>query len=144
MNNELPEAVHEQIKDLCKQGDAACDDHDYRTAVAKYREAWKLVPEPKYNWEASTWILVALADAYLGNGDFAYARDMLKYAVNCPQGLGNPYVHLRLGQACFELGETNKAADELTRAYMGGGLKIFSSQDPKYLQFLRSKIAISE
>jgi hypothetical protein len=63
-------------------------------------------------------------------------------AVQCPGGLGNPFVHLRLGQAQFELGNLVKAADELTRGYMGAGLDIFMEDDPKYLEFLETKIEI--
>ena len=61
-------------------------------------------------------------------------------AVQCPDGLGNPFIHLRLGQAYFELENPEKAADELARAYMGGGVDIFMEDDPKYLSFLETRI----
>ena len=63
-------------------------------------------------------------------------------AIQCPTGLGNPYIHFRLGQTYFENGIMDKAADELTRAYMGAGLEIFMEDDPKYLAFLETKIKI--
>ena len=34
---------------------------------------------------------------------------------------GNPFLRLRLGQVQVELGALDEAADNLTRAYMGGG-----------------------
>jgi tetratricopeptide (TPR) repeat protein len=43
-------------------------------------------------------------------------------AVQCPQGLGNPYIDLRLGQMYYEEEQFDKAADELARAYMGAGM----------------------
>lgn len=58
------------------------------------------------------------------------------------EGLGNPYIHLRLGQLYYEQENFDKAVDELTRAYMGGGLDIFIEDDPKYLDFLETKIKI--
>lgn len=60
-------------------------------------------------------------------------------AVQCPDGLGNPYIHLRLGQTAFELGDHSRAADELIRAYMGGGPDIFEEDDAKYLAFLGAR-----
>ncbi len=33
-----------------------------------------------------------------------------------------------------------KAADELTRAYIGAGIEIFMENDPKYLEFLETNI----
>ncbi|WP_172195924.1 hypothetical protein [Saccharibacillus qingshengii] len=35
-----------------------------------------------------------------------------------------------------------EAADELTRAYMGGGIGIFMEDDPKYLAFVEKRIGI--
>lgn len=62
--------------------------------------------------------------------------------MHCPGAIGNPFVHLRLGQAQFELGDMTRAADELARAYMGAGDEIFEEQDPKYLAFLKTKIQV--
>ena len=56
--------------------------------------------------------------------------------MHCPGAIGNPYVHLRLGEAQFELGEIQRAKDELARAYMGGGPEVFEGDDPKYLRFI--------
>ena len=42
----------------------------------------------------------------------------------------------------FEQENLAQAADELTRAYMGGGMDIFMEDDPKYLEFLETKIEI--
>jgi hypothetical protein len=39
----------------------------------------------------------------------------------------------------LELGDHDRAADELMRAYMGGGPDIFDEDDPKYLAFLRTR-----
>ncbi|MFJ8473288.1 hypothetical protein [Kitasatospora sp. NPDC094011] len=59
--------------------------------------------------------------------------------MKCPDGLGNPYVHLRLGQTTFELGDHDRAADELIRAHLGGGPELFREDDPTYRGFLRSR-----
>ena len=56
--------------------------------------------------------------------------------MRCPDAIGNPFIHLRLGQTQFELGNKDRAADELMRAYMGAGAEIFVGEAPKYLQYL--------
>jgi tetratricopeptide (TPR) repeat protein len=139
---ELSDEVYEEIKRLCAAGDDAIDAEDNQGAVRLYREAWNLIPAPKTDWQASTWVLGAIADAYLFNRDYQYAKDALDFAMHCPEAIGNPYLHLRLGQACFELGELDKAADELTRAYMGAGSEIFDDQSPKYFEFLQTRIQV--
>jgi hypothetical protein len=57
-----------------------------------------------------------------------------------PDALGNPFLHLRLGQCRFELGDLDRAADELARAYMADGEDVFDGEDPKYLAFLKTRL----
>ena len=53
--------------------------------------------------------------------------------------IGNPFLHLRLGQCHFELGNLDGAADELARAYMSAGDEIFVGAD-KYFAFLKTRL----
>ncbi|WEK07294.1 MAG: tetratricopeptide repeat protein [Candidatus Pseudomonas colombiensis] len=101
--------------------------------------AWELIPQPKENWEAATWVLAAIADALYLSGDLAAARDTLEHAMHCPDALGNPFLHLRLGQVLFDSGAPDQAADQLMRAYMGAGAAIFAEEDPRYLAFLGTR-----
>lgn len=141
-DDELPDATYRHIKDLCAEGDALANRHAFREAVEIYQEALQLVPEPKEEWQASTWILAAIGDALFLWGEYDYALRALQDAMICPGGLGNPFLHLRLGQAQFELGEHDRAADELMRAYMGAGEEIFSTENPKYRAFLAARAVI--
>jgi hypothetical protein len=47
---------------------------------------------------------------------------------------------MRLGQCQFELGNKERAADELARAYMAEGSEIFKEEDPKYFAFLKTRL----
>ena len=136
---ELSEDVHNEIKRLCAVGDEQAGRRQFGDALASYWAAWDLLPEPKTEWEAATWILAAVGDANFVGGDYAAGRDNLSNAMHCPGAIGNPFLHLRLGQCQFELGALDRAADELMRAYMGAGADIFKDQDPKYLKFLQSR-----
>lgn len=51
-------------------------------------------------------------------------------------GIGNPFSHLILRQAQFELGDLDRAKENLALAYMGGGKEIFEGDDPKYYEYL--------
>jgi len=135
--DELDASVHENIKLFCEAGDRLAELGSYQEAVAQYNRAWMLVPEPQNEWEASTWILAAIADACFLSGFNTSAREALQYAMTCPGGIGNPFLHLRYGQVLLDCAEEVRAADELMRAYMGGGEEIFSNEDSKYLKFLK-------
>lgn len=137
--DELPEPVHERVRDLCRQGDAFAEQGLYSAALAPYWAAWELLPEPRSDWQAGTWILGSIGDANFLAGDFAAGRDNLSLAMHGPDAIGNPFLHLRLGQCLYETGDLDRAADELTRAYLGGGADLFDGAD-RYLSFLKTRI----
>jgi hypothetical protein len=139
---ELPGDLHSLISEHCSEGDRLAEANEFEAAVAAYNEGWKLVPEPKNEWQASTWILAAIGDACFHGGFKTSAREAFQYAITCPGGLGNPFLHLRLGQVLFDANELDGAADELIRAYMGGGRGIFDAEPPQYLEFLSTRAAI--
>lgn len=134
---ELPDDVHARIAALSERGNTLQDDAQYDEALACFREAWDLLPPPREEWEAATWLLVAIGDTLFLASRFQEAREPLQKAVYCPGGLGNPFLHLRLGQVQYELHDISRAKDELARAFMGGGDEIFEGDDPKYWRFIR-------
>ncbi|MBZ4421217.1 tol-pal system YbgF family protein [Myxococcus sp. RHSTA-1-4] len=138
--SELSDEQHEKISQLCAQGDDLAEAEKYEAALQKYRQALALIPAPVHQYAAATWVFTAIGDMYFHLGDFAEARKAMRDAVRSPDGLGNPFVHLRLGQSEFELGDKKRAADELARAYMGGGEEVFEGDDEKYLQFIKSQL----
>lgn len=132
--------MHKEIEVLCKDGDELAATGRTEEAKQKYIAALKLLPGEPVQWEAATWIYVAIGDIHFQSQNFEKAFKCFYNAVQCPKGLGNPYIHLRLGQLYFEQKNFVKASDELTRAYMGGGIDIFMEDDPKYLEFLETQI----
>jgi tetratricopeptide (TPR) repeat protein len=137
----LSEEINEQIQALCAKGDRMAEAKRYAGALKSYWAAWDLLPDPKTDWDAATWILAAVGDSNFLDGDYVAGRDNLSHAMHCPDAIGNPFLHLRLGQCQFELQTFDRAADELMRAYMGAGPDIFEDEDPKYIRFLQSKAA---
>jgi hypothetical protein len=136
----LSNVTHKQIQKLSAEGDSLAEAMCYPDALQKYWAAWDLLPKPKTDWEAATWLLAAIGDANFLIGDFEAGRDNLSRAMHCPGGIGNPFLHLRLGQCQLELGHDELAANELTRALMAEGLEIFQNEDPRYLAFLKTKL----
>ncbi|WP_221801457.1 tetratricopeptide repeat protein [Oceanobacter mangrovi] len=141
---ELPEKLYSDITLLCKQGDELAKSENLEEAKVKvkYISALKLLPDNINEWEAATWIYVAIGDIHFRMGNYEKCFKCFYNAAQCPKGLGNPFIHLRLGQMYYEQGNMSKAADELTRAYMGAGIDILMEDDPKYLEFLETKIEI--
>ncbi len=136
---ELPEPLYSEIERLCAEGDEHVESKEFDSALAAFSQAWHLLPEPKEQWSAGTWILVAIGDTQFLAGDFSESHEAFSFAVMHPGGFGNPFIHLRLGQTALELGETREAGNELIRAYALEGASIFVNEDPKYFDFLKTQ-----
>ena len=139
---ELDAGIHETIMAHCARGDKLAAARAFEEAISEYNKALELVPEPKNEWNASTWILAAIADSAFLAGYKTSAREALQYVMTCPGALGNAFLHLRLGEVLLDDGEKDAAANELMRAYMAAGKEIFQSEDPHYFEFLKSRAKI--
>ena len=134
---ELDDTLHARITGLSECGDQFIADGAYHEGLQSYMDALQLLPDPAENWEAATWLLSAIGDAYYSQKDFQKALEAFSDALICPGGLGNPFIHLRLGEIQYDLQNMDKAKDEFTRAYMGAGEEVFAKEDPKYITWLR-------
>ena len=62
------------------------------------------------------------------------------------EGYGNPFVMLRLGECCLEIGDEKNAIEYLLRAYMFEGREIFEPDEDgnddgkKYFDYLRTHV----
>lgn len=79
-----------EIQNLCKLGDEHTEGGRHSEALKAYWSAWALIPEPKTNWDAATWVLAAIGDANFLSADYAACRDNLTTAMSCPGAIGNP------------------------------------------------------
>lgn len=138
--SELDHSIHDQVLLLCARGDDFAGDGRFAEALDSFWSAWDLLPEPQTAWIAATWILAAIGDVNFQQGDFQAGRDNLAMAMHCPDAIGNPFLHLRLGQCQFESGDMDRAADELARALLIGTQKLLEGEDPKYLEFIKGRL----
>ncbi len=128
----LPPDTFAQVRALGEEGERLMTAGDFRGAFDKFVAAFGLLPDPKEQWNAAGWLLLALGENSIRAGNFEAAETPLADAFWCPGLIGNPWAHLRRGQVAFERRDLHRAADELARAYMGGGRSVFEDQDPKY------------
>ena len=141
---ELDDAIYQEIKTLSETGNALFQMGQYWAACEQFVEALNRLPEPITDWAAATWLLAAIADANFQMSEFEYARNALYDAMACPDAVGNPFIHLRLGQCEFELNNLDRAQDELTRAYRGAGKELFAGEHPKYWAYVTTFLKLPE
>jgi tetratricopeptide (TPR) repeat protein len=135
MPETLDDSLNEQIQARIAEGDALAEAGRYDEAIARYHDGWALLPEPRWEWGIGMILQVAIGDAALKAGALLEAKERFITAA-VMGGVTNGYVQLRLGQTYFELGDMERAAEHLCRAYIAERRRIFEGEDPKYLAFL--------
>ncbi|MFA7553006.1 MAG: hypothetical protein WCY88_02060 [Spongiibacteraceae bacterium] len=135
----LANDISNKIRRLCQQGYKHYDSDDLKTAIRVFYSAWTLLPKPQSQWLEAGWILTALGDAYIAKSEFKNAKEALLSALHCPATVGNPVIHLRLGQCHYELGENDAAQEQFKLTINNGGEALFYQQDNKYQVLLTAK-----
>jgi tetratricopeptide (TPR) repeat protein len=138
---ELNDNVYAQILTLAEEGDEFAENEIYGSAVSKYQLALELLPEPKLDWEAATWLYVALGDAFFSQKDYDAALDAYELALQSPEGTGNPYIWFCIGEVFFEQNNLEKAKTHFMSAYMLDGDEIFKDANPNYLALIAAEIS---
>lgn len=142
---ELPELLYDQVEALSEQGSELFDNGQFDNAASAWMQALNLLPEPKSDWDACTWLCSSLGDAHYQLGQFEAAKQFLFDALNGPDGQASPFTHYRLGQTEVKLGNLGSAKSHLLQAYMLDGETIFGGEPDglDYLQILKDAKLVS-
>lgn len=136
----LDEALAKRVRQLCAEGYRIYDEGDWEQALRRFYQAWTLIPKPQTQFEASGWVLTAIGDAYFAKHNYRAAIEALRSALFCPKTVGNPFVHLRLGQCYLEQQQIDDAERHLARALYSGGEELFAKEVPFYLERARAAL----
>src|SRR6476620_2766632 len=102
-----PEGISNELKAeldiIASEGVTLAKNEDYEAAIACYRRGFELIPAPREGRFASLWFTT----------QYGASLDTWRDAIVRYGGFGNPFVHLRRGQALFELGNEKEASNEL-------------------------------
>ncbi|TWF33657.1 hypothetical protein FHW36_11298 [Chitinophaga polysaccharea] len=142
VEEELPEAIYQQVEVLSEEGNELADDEQYDAAIAKFTAALQLLPDPRHEWEACTWLYASIGDMYFFKADYAAAAHQFYEALNGPDAQAVGFVHLRLGECLYEIKQEEKAVEHLLRAYMLEGPEIFAEEDSRYFDFLKGRVEL--
>ncbi|MFV0304912.1 MAG: tetratricopeptide repeat protein [Moheibacter sp.] len=141
MSLELDDQIYSEILSISEVGENFMEEDDYDAAIFEFKKALSLVPSPKTDWEASTWLYSGIGDAYFFKKEYENSLNAFLDAYNCPEAIDNPFIYLRIGQNWEEMGNNDKAKDNLLRAYMLAGQDIFSDENPKFINLIKDLIS---
>jgi tetratricopeptide (TPR) repeat protein len=133
--------ARDEAERLFAEGEGLAAAEQDAEALTRFRAAWDALPEPKAEQESAIRILAALADSHFYLGEWEGCLRAVQDALRCGADVGNPFLRLRLGQSLYELGDEQEAANWLVPVYLAEGRGPFESDDPKYLEFFRGRLA---
>ncbi len=136
----LNKIILNQIKKLCSKADDEVEKENYDKSLELYEQAKNRLTKPIENWEATTWIFVAIGDCHYLKGNFNEALNYFNEALKLPNGIGNAFILFRLGQCYYELEDYNNSKKYLLQAYMIEGKDIFADEEEKYFALLKQDI----
>lgn len=134
---ELNDRVYEKVKKYCDEGNELSEKNHFKAAINCFEKAYEIIPDPKRNWEASTWISASIGDCYYFSEEFNKSLVYFEEAYNCPGGNENPFILLRIGENHFELSNYEAAKEYLLKAYMLEGYDIFKDEEKKYYRYIK-------
>ncbi|MDO5612461.1 MAG: tetratricopeptide repeat protein [Paracoccus sp. (in: a-proteobacteria)] len=139
MPGDLPEKIYEEIERLSELGNIEMDAGNADRAIAYWRDALDLLPQPAHTWEAALWLYASIGDAQRELGLLEEALSSFRSAEISDDGYAHPFVQIGLGMTLYDLGQKDAATEHLLRAYMAEGADIFHPNGGKYLQHLADK-----
>lgn len=139
----LSDELHKKIVTFSEKGNDFFDDDNFSAAQAEYEAAFKLIPLPKNNYEASSWLLAGIGDCLYYQKSYQKALETFKYGEACEGGL-NAFIWLRIGECYAELEDIPNAREFLLRAYMMEGEEMFTEEDVKYQVIIQDLIDMDE
>ena len=140
---DLSAEVQAKMDELAQKGNQLEKQGRFTEAVQAWQAGLALIPEPQQFYGQTVWFLAAIGDVYFQQGEYALAHECFDKARGnmTGAGYGNPFIMLRLGECCLEIGDEKNALEYLLRAYMFEDKDIFDSDDEtKYFEFLRTHI----
>ena len=133
-------AIQKKIIALCEHGAKLAEMKEFAFALSKYYDALALVPDPKKDYKATTWIYSSMGELHWKKRDYNEAGRAFLQAYRSVGGEQSADVNFRLGQCLVECGEPSLAHQYLCQAYMLDGESLFATEDPKYFEVIRSEI----
>lgn len=145
---EITPALKARLDEFAKKGNQLEEEGQYEKAIQAWEEGLLLIPKPQQLYSETIWFLAAIGDVYFQKGMYPQAHECFDKARGnlSGDGYGNPFIMLRLGECCLELGDEKNAVEYLLRAYMMEGKEIFEPDEDgeddgqKYFDFLRTHV----
>jgi len=126
---DLDPDIKQEVVDLCQKAIDQADLERYEASNRTLEKVYELIPEPKVEWKAYTWMQASRADNYFELQEFQEALDLFEEALlKDADYQENGYIQMRIGQCLHQSKRIDEAIIYLTKAYALGGEDLFEDE----------------
>ncbi|MEO1857262.1 MAG: hypothetical protein ABGY95_07870 [Rubritalea sp.] len=135
---DLEPVLKMQVVELCNKAVEAQEEERYHASNRDLHKVFALLPEPKAEWKAYTWLIASIADNYFEQDEHQDAFDKFEevFSIDATSN-DNAYLCLRRGQCALELSHEGLAKELLQKAFKLEGKELFEGEHSKYLKLAK-------
>lgn len=113
------------------------NDLDVEPRVNKLMKIYESLTDDQKRTRAGRYVIIHIAEVCFSERLIEDAIDNFNFAMKFKDSVGNPFLHLRLGQLNYLIQNKEKMYDDLSRALIMGGEGIFKDEDPKLIEMVK-------
>ena len=104
---EITPALKARLDEFAEKGNLFEEEERYEEALQTWIEGLNLIPEPRQFYSETVWFLASIGDVYFKKGMYQQSHKCFDEARGnlSGAGYGNPFIMLRLGECCLEIGD---------------------------------------
>ncbi len=135
---DLESELKAQVVELCNKAVEAQEEERFHASNRDLQKVYDLLPEPKNEWKAYSWLISIMADNHFEQDEYIAAFKKLEEVFTLDdESTENAYLCLRRGQCALELEYDELAKQFLTRAFELEGKELFEDEHSKYLKLAK-------
>ena len=135
---DLEPELKAQVVELCNKAVEAQEEERFHASNRDLQKVYELLPEPKSEWKAYSWLISSMADNNFEQDEYQTAFEKFEEVFNMnAESNENAYLCLRRGQCALELEHDELAKQLLSRAFELEGKELFEDEHSKYLKLAK-------
>lgn len=134
---EIPDAIQEKLTSI---DDITVSSQDVAAKVDALYDMYSSLTDEQKQGREGRYFIIRIGEVCYAEKMIDDALDNFNFAMKFSDTLGNPYLHMRLGQLQYCLGNQERQIDELSRALIMGGEAVFNNESPLFLQMVKAEL----
>jgi signal recognition particle subunit SEC65 len=133
---DIPKSIEDKIEYIDKI--TTNKDLDIASRVNELLKIYESLTDDQKSTKEGRYVILHIAEVYFSERWIEDAFENFNFAMQFKDTVGNPFLHLRLGQLNYIVQNKDKMHDELSRALIMAGEPIFKDEDPKLIEMVKS------